>query len=90
MSDIKMVCPSCDGWSTAVGVAFRDDEPCPYCGLPAEAARLVLEAQERHVNDQVLRRLMDAETRAIKAEAEVSDLRHRIASARALLEDDDG
>jgi hypothetical protein len=36
MSDLKMTCPGCDAHTSAVGIAYRDGDPCPYCGLPAE------------------------------------------------------
>jgi DNA repair exonuclease SbcCD ATPase subunit len=74
MSDLKRSCPGCDAWTSSVGAAFRDGEPCPYCGLPAEAAHAIDEARERHASEVVVKRLADAEVRAAKAEAEVDRL----------------
>lgn len=88
MSDIKRTCPACDSWTSAVGEAFRDGEPCPYCGLPAAAAHLIDEARERKVGDDVLSKYAAAEVRAAEAEAEVRELRdaldsiYRIASRK--------
>jgi hypothetical protein len=82
MSDLKRICPGCDSWTSAIGAAFRDGEPCPYCGLPAEAAHLIDEAQERNVSQKVLDRLAAAEIRAAKAEAAFAD--YRIAVTRAM------
>jgi microcystin degradation protein MlrC len=87
MSDLKMLCPACDAWTSAVGIAFRDGADCPYCGLPAEAARMVIEAQERNVSEEVLKRLTDAEIRAAKAETEAAELRARLATIRRALDE---
>lgn len=54
---------------------MRDGDPCPYCGLPAEAGRLIEEARSRGVKGKVLKRLADAETRAVEAEAENARMR---------------
>lgn len=75
MSDIKRECPGCDSWTSAVGEAFRDGDPCPYCGLPAEAVRLIDEARERHVSEDLITRYAAADERARKAETEARRLR---------------
>lgn len=33
-----MTCPGCDSESSSVLSAFRDGDPCPFCGLSAQAA----------------------------------------------------
>lgn len=74
MSDLKQMCPACDSETSAIGMAFRDGEPCPYCGLPAEAAEAVMEARKRGATEQVLERLAKAEARAAMAERRLGHL----------------
>ena len=61
MSDIKRSCPGSNSWTSSVGIAFRDGEPCPYCGLPAEAVALLDAAAERGLERAVVDRLAAAE-----------------------------
>lgn len=75
MSDIKRSCPACDAYTSNVGIAFRDDQPCPYCGLPAEAALQLDLARERGAQRETLEMAAKAEARAARAEAEVARLR---------------
>ena len=85
MSDLKRSCPACDSHTSAIGAAFRDGEPCPYCGLPAEAAHAIDAAQERHVSEEVLKRLAAAEVRAVNAEAEARRVNAILDSLRRAL-----
>lgn len=82
MSDLKMVCPACDSWTSSVGIAFRDGEPCPYCGLPADTARVVIEARARRADEDLVARVLEADQRAVKAEAEAAVLRARLNEVR--------
>lgn len=75
MSDIKRTCPACDSWTSSVGIAFRDGEPCPYCGLPAEAVEALDRAAERGAEQSMVDMAAKAEVRATNAEAEVRRLR---------------
>ena len=74
MSDLKRTCPACDSETSAIGMAFRDGEPCPYCGLPAEAAEAVIRARRRGAAEDVLERMARAEARAARAEARLARL----------------
>lgn len=74
MSDLKKSCPACNAWTSSVGIAFRDGEDCPYCGLPAEAAELIEKARDRNVAETVLERLALAERRAATAERKARQL----------------
>lgn len=87
MGDMKRSCPGCEAWTSSVGLAFRQGEPCPYCGLPAEAARLIDEAQERNVSAKLTQRLIEAEKRAAKAEGAAAELRSLLASIHNRLHD---
>lgn len=85
MSDLKRSCPGCDAWTSAVGAAFRDGLPCPYCGLPADAAHAIDVARDRKVADDILERVAAAEIRAAAAERRVADLEQAIDKARRFL-----
>ena len=74
MSDLKTTCPACDSWTSEVGRALRDGEPCPYCGLPAEAAEAVIRARRRGAAEDVLERMAKAEARAAMAEKRLGHL----------------
>jgi hypothetical protein len=87
MSDLKRWCPGCENVLSSIGTAFNDGEPCPNCGLPAEAAEAIEKAQVRGASDGLAKRTADAEIRAAKAEAEVSILRARLAEIRRALDE---
>ena len=89
MSDLKRDCPACEAWTSSVGVAFRDGNPCPYCGLPADAAEEFDRAIKRGADGDLAKRMADAEQRAAKAEREAVRLRHVIATIRFALDEDD-
>jgi hypothetical protein len=74
----KAICPACDSYTSAIHEAFRDGGACPYCGLPAAAAKAVLAAQERGANEDLAQRAAKAEQRAAKAEREAAWLRDRL------------
>ena len=75
MSDIKRSCPACDSWTSAVGIAFRDGEPCPYCGLPAEVVPILDAAEKRGLDRTLIERTAQAEVRAVNAEAETERMK---------------
>ena len=74
MSDLKRTCPACDSETSAIGLAFREGAPCPYCGLPAEAAEAVIEARKRGASEDILERMAKAEARAAVAENRLGNL----------------
>lgn len=73
MSDLKRTCVGCDAWTSSVGVAYRDELPCPHCGLPWEAAAAVEKARASKVEEETVVRLIAAEKRAAAAEAKVAE-----------------
>lgn len=82
----KLWCPGCDSHTSALWKAVViDGEDCPYCGLPAEAIKLVEKAQEKNVSDELTDRFVKAELRATTAEAEARDLRALLSQVRGLL-----
>lgn len=75
MSDLKMLCPACDSYSSSVGIGFRDEGKCPFCGLPVEAMLALEKASARGAQDSAIKMAAEAEARASRAEAEVVRLR---------------
>ena len=84
----KMICPACDAYLSSIAMAFRDSEPCPNCGLPAEAAVAVLAAQKRGADEALTKKYAEAETRAAEAEAEARRLREKLRRIKRELEGD--
>jgi hypothetical protein len=78
----KMECPACKSYTSAILEAYVGGRPCPYCGLPQEAASAVLEAQKRGADEDLTKRMLDAEKRAAKAEHEAAELRSILRDAR--------
>jgi hypothetical protein len=74
----RIECPGCGNYLSDILAAFRDGQPCPRCGLPADTARQVHEARRKGVDEETERRYLDALKRAIAAEAEARDLRERL------------
>lgn len=74
MSD-KMECPGCKSYTSSVLRAVRDGEPCPYCGLTADAIEAVLAASRKHGETKLVEDLREALKRADKAEAQAGRLR---------------
>jgi uncharacterized membrane protein YccC len=60
-------------------------EDCPYCGLPAEAAKMMDEARERHVSEAIIERLAESEKRLAALSNEAAFLRGQLARARSIL-----
>jgi hypothetical protein len=95
MGDWKMECPGCKAWTNSAGIAHRDGEPCPSCGLPWEATEAVLQARERFAEDARTELLVAAEVRAGQLERDrdryrqaVSDVRYELRELLEKLEQD--
>lgn len=84
----KRQCPACLSWTSGVLAAFRDGLPCPYCGLPADAAANFARAQEVGVEKAIVERAIAAEMRAVKAEARVVELTEILARVREVVSDE--
>ena len=78
----KALCPSCNGYFSDIYRAFRDREPCPHCGLPAEVAAEVAAARERYRDDERTEKLAEAIAARGKAEAERDDYLHELDEVR--------
>lgn len=71
----KATCPACETTTSSVLSAFRRGDPCPCCGLSAEAAGELVAARRRGADADLVRRAAQAEQRAETAEAEMYRLR---------------
>ncbi|MFG3340551.1 hypothetical protein [Glycomyces sp. NPDC048151] len=60
MSDLKRTCPGCNSWSSSIGIAWRNGDPCPSCGLSAAAAAEIDEIRDKRGNDELKERLEKA------------------------------
>jgi hypothetical protein len=47
----KMECPACKAYLSGIKMAFQNGEPCPECGLSAEAAEEVLSIWDTRANE---------------------------------------
>lgn len=83
----KTTCPACDAHTSAVFMAFNEEEPCPYCGLPAEVADVVLAARARGAETAVLERLARAEQRAANAERRIHELESALRVVRRMADE---
>jgi len=78
----RITCPGCENHLSSILAAFREGAPCPSCGLPAEAARMVLDAQRKGADETLRQAFADALKRAQEAERERDDLRERMRDIR--------
>lgn len=78
----RIECPGCGNYLSDILMAFRDGSPCPRCGLAADTARQVLEAQQRGADETLRQGYTDAMKRALEAERERDELRERMREIR--------
>jgi biotin synthase-like enzyme len=84
----KTECPACGSYTSSIYDAFECDDNCPYCGLPAEAAKAINEARERGADKQLVERALAAEKRAAEMETELRRLRWRMSRLKDLINAD--
>lgn len=73
MSD-KAECPACGSYSSTIRRAFGDGDPCPSCGLSADAAAEVMAIRRRDADAELTRRCEEATVRADRTETRVRQL----------------
>jgi hypothetical protein len=69
---VKETCPGCDAHTSSVYAAFRDGDPCPYCGHEQAAQERARMALRDAVDD--LEAMIESVRRAGVPEDEVSHL----------------
>lgn len=79
----KVTCPACVTTTSNVAFAFDGGQPCPHCGLSAEAALAFTVALARGADTDLVDIAAQAVRRAELAEAEVERLRYLIGAVRA-------
>ncbi len=82
----KRECPACDSCTSSVLSAFAQGQPCPYCGLSAEAADELEAARVRGASEALVASTAQALRRAEVAETEALRLRGLIVQARRALD----
>ena len=78
----RIQCPACGQNVFAILQAFREGEACPYCGLPSDAARMVLEAARKGAEETLRQAYAEAMKRALDAERRNADLLERLGEIR--------
>lgn len=81
----KMTCPGCNSHTSDVFYAVERDDPCPYCGLPAESILAVDVVRQSRADQGLKEKFIEAEVRAGKAEAERDRLREQLREIREVL-----
>jgi hypothetical protein len=82
MGDWKMECPGCNAWTDSVGIAYRDGNDCPSCGLLWSATDAVLTARQKYKDDERTEKLEAAEVRAGQAERDRDQYLHKLGDLR--------
>lgn len=85
MSDIKRSCPVCEAWTSEVGYAVRDGEPCPYCGTPADLILRIDALREAHGDRRLRQELETALVDMSKARQEADRLRDMLTRVQLAL-----
>lgn len=81
---MRRYCPACESETSTIAAAFDRGEPCPGCGLSAEAAGEFMTARQRGAEWDSVARAAKAEARAQRAEAVAAELRERLAAIARL------
>lgn len=85
----KMTCPACTARLSDIRRAFLSGEPCPNCGLSADAALQIDSIKASMADEAVKQQAQEAIERADRAEAEVKRLERIVARMRWALSDDE-
>ena len=84
MSD-KMTCPGCGAHTSAVLINVSRDEPCPYCGLSADAIMEVAEVRRKTADEDLKTRLEKALIERDRAVTEAVRLGRILEEVRSVL-----
>jgi uncharacterized Zn finger protein (UPF0148 family) len=91
MSDLNRFCPVCESNTSAIGLAYKEGDPCPYCGTTEETAKLIIAAQDRLADQKLVDELIAANKTiaALRAELDqMSRFRSAIRSVMSAIRDE--
>jgi hypothetical protein len=81
----KTECPGCHAVTSSVRVSVMNGDPCPYCGLSADAVLEIGGVRRKQADGELKERLATALADLDRAKAEAVKLRGQVASARQAL-----
>lgn len=81
----KLLCPGCNTYTSSVLEAWQMDEPCPKCGLSAEAISEVRGVRRRLADEALKTQCEHALIRADRAETRLRKLELALEYIRAAL-----
>jgi hypothetical protein len=84
----KMNCPACHAYTSDVLRAYEDEEPCPSCGLPAEAAGHILRIQRSKADEALRAELVQVRTELGRVQADRSKLSRKLDRFMAVANDE--
>ena len=82
----KTTCPGCDSYLSDITRAFDAGEPCPVCGLSAQAAFEIEAVRMKRGDESLKQQLEEALIRAGKAETEARRATRRLERIKYELE----
>ena len=80
-----MTCPGCNAYTSSVLIKVQEGEPCPYCGLSAEAIMEINGVRRRQADENLKARLETALIERGRALAEAAKHKRAVESARHAL-----
>jgi len=81
----KMTCPGCGAHTSNVLAAVCNGEPCPYCGLSADAIGEISDVRRKRADEELKERLEKALTERDRALSEAAKHRQAVEDARRAL-----
>jgi len=82
----KMTCPACNAHTSSVLDKFDEGEPCPHCGLSADAAREILNIRKTQAEDALKDRMVVLVKERDAAIQEARLLRYRLRQVQEAME----
>lgn len=77
-----MTCPGCNSHTSEVLSRVTDGEPCPRCGLSADAILEITDIRRKQADRELAERLEKAVLDSARFEAEASGLRQKLQDVR--------
>jgi hypothetical protein len=81
-----MQCPGCGSCSSTITAAFREDRPCPDCGLSSDAAAEILGIQRSRADETLKAHLTEALKAKGIAEGKLRRAEYRLEQIREAMD----